>query len=161
MDWHQLLMTGGTWIVGLAFPAGGLMFAYHAIMRPIGCGTISGTEEDRHYLHRMGQVALVTGGLVLVGVCMYGIGRFWALSIPGMLTAGATGITWLTMLALSAGGLMIGYQALLRTAFDDLEHIPLVAMKRIVIGCAIIAGCSLLLRFGAPVASVWWPITAS
>jgi hypothetical protein len=68
---------------------------------------------------------------------------------------------WITRWALSAGVLMIGYQALMRTMFCDYEHVPLAAMKRMVIGCAVVAEWGLLLRCGGSgVVSVWWPITA-
>ena len=65
MDWHYILMTGGTWIAGLAIPAGGLVFAYHVMMRQY--------DPDYH-LHRMVQVAEITGGVVVLGVALYVIG---------------------------------------------------------------------------------------
>ena len=65
MNWHHILMTGGTWIAGLAIFAGGLGIGFYAIMAQY--------DPDVH-LHRMAQVAEITGGVVLLGVLLYVIG---------------------------------------------------------------------------------------
>lgn len=57
------LVTGlGGWIGGLAIPAGGLMVAYHGVMRMIGGGD---AQTDAHHLAAMKKVlwgtALVAG----------------------------------------------------------------------------------------------------
>ena len=48
------------------------MIAYHAQMRTIGCEPYYPSE--RHHLRRMGQVAAITGGVVLLGGLLYVIG---------------------------------------------------------------------------------------
>ena len=61
MNWHHILMTGGYWIADLAIFAGGLGIGFYAIMAQY--------DPDVH-LHRMAQVALVAGGVVLVGLIL-------------------------------------------------------------------------------------------
>ena len=73
MNWHQILTIGGTWVAGLAIPIGGLVIAYHAQMRTIGCEP--NYPSERHHLRRMGQAAAITGGVVLLGWLLYGLGR--------------------------------------------------------------------------------------
>ena len=55
------IATAGMWIAELAIPAGGFGIAYHAIMAQYDPGV---------HLRRMGQVAWVTGGVVLVGLIL-------------------------------------------------------------------------------------------
>lgn len=55
-----MLSSTGTWIAGLGVPAGGLMVAYHAIMRNMSGGD---AQVDAHHLAAMKKVIV---GTVLV-----------------------------------------------------------------------------------------------
>lgn len=55
-----LITSTGTWIAGLGIPAGGLMVAYHAIMRNMSGGD---AQVDAHHLAAMKKVIV---GTVLV-----------------------------------------------------------------------------------------------
>lgn len=54
----------GSWIAGLGVPAGGLMFAYHAIMRNMSGGD---AQVDAHHLAAMKKVAIGTALVVGAG----------------------------------------------------------------------------------------------
>ena len=60
----SLVSSSGTWIAGLGIPAGGLMIAYHAIMRNFSGGDAS---VDAHHLAAMKKVAVGTALVVGAG----------------------------------------------------------------------------------------------
>ena len=66
----SLITSSGTWIAGLGIPAGGLMIAYHAIMRNFSGGDAS---VDAHHLAAMKKVAVGTALVVGAG----GIAHFF------------------------------------------------------------------------------------
>ena len=60
----SLVSSSGTWIAGLGIPAGGLMIAYHAVMRNFSGGDAS---VDAHHLAAMKKVAVGTALVVGAG----------------------------------------------------------------------------------------------
>ncbi|AUW92631.1 hypothetical protein BXT84_00580 [Sulfobacillus thermotolerans] len=61
-DISSLITSTGTWIAGLGIPAGGLMVAYHAIMRNMSGGD---AQTDAHHLSAMKKV--LVGTIIVAG----------------------------------------------------------------------------------------------
>ncbi len=60
----SLVSSTGTWVAGLGIPGGGLMIAYHAILRNFSGGDAS---VDAHHLAAMKKVAVGTALVVGAG----------------------------------------------------------------------------------------------
>ena len=58
----SLVTNAGGWIAGLGVPAGGLMVAYHAVMRNLSGGD---AQTDAHHLAAMKKV--IVGTAVIAG----------------------------------------------------------------------------------------------
>ena len=61
-DIASLITSTGTWLAGLGIPAGGLMVAYHAIMRNMSGGD---AQVDAHHLSAMKKV--IVGTILVAG----------------------------------------------------------------------------------------------
>lgn len=57
---QDLLTSGGTWIAGLGVPGGGLMIAYHALMRNFN-------DDPQSTAHHLASMKKVLAGTAIVG----------------------------------------------------------------------------------------------